>query len=196
MRTNKNDFTGVLDFGKQTGAAVQCNCGLNMDLDFNTKNISNRLTEEEVRDFYVTLFNHQLMLGNKSFTLRTHDVSSMTNSPEWYGKQYPCLEIHNSCSINGNGDICPCGSFGLVMGNIKTKSLKEIWHEATLNNDIFQLLNDGSASIGGLRPNRPLHARDSKAVRRPRPLVFSLFRKPEKSSFIRVSPTDRPSSRR
>ncbi len=142
MRTNKNDFTGVLDFGKQTGAAVQCNCGLNMDLDFNTKNISNRLTEEEVRDFYVTLFNHQLMLGNKSFTLRTHDVSSMTNSPEWYGKQYPCLEIHNSCSINGNGDICPCGSFGLVMGNIKTKSLKEIWHEATLNNDIFQLLND------------------------------------------------------
>lgn len=142
MKMNKDDFTGVLDFGKQTGAMVQCNCALNMDLDFNTKNISNRLTEEEVRDFYITLFNHQLLLGNKSFTLHTHDISSMTDYPEWYLKQYPCLEIHNSCSINGNGDICPCGSFGHVMGNIKTKSLKEIWHEAILNDDIFKLLND------------------------------------------------------
>lgn len=142
MRTNKDDFAGVLDFGKQTGATVQCNCGLNMDLDFNDKNTSNRLTEDDVRDFYVTLFRHQQKLGNKSYSLRTHDISSMTDNSDWHLKQYPCLELHSSCSINGNGDVCPCGSFGLVMGNIKTKSLKEIWHEATLNNDIFQLLND------------------------------------------------------
>lgn len=142
MKTNKDDFTGVLDFGKQIGANVQCNCGLNMDLDFNDKNLSNRLTCDEVRDFYIKLFNHQLKLGNNSFTLRIHDISSMKGSPSWYQKQYPCSEIHYSCSINGNGDVCPCGSFGYVMGNIKIKSLKEIWNEAILNDRIFQLLNE------------------------------------------------------
>ncbi|MCH5318860.1 MAG: radical SAM protein [Paramuribaculum sp.] len=151
MRTNKDDFTSVLDFGESIGAIVQCNCGLNMDLDFNKKNISNRLTEEEVRDFYVALFNCQRKLGNKLFTLRTHDISSMTENLKWHLKQYPCLEIHSSCSVNGNGDVCPCGSFGLVIGNIKTRSLKEIWQEANLNNGIFKLLNEGMGICGSCK---------------------------------------------
>lgn len=148
MRTNMNDFTGVLDFGELTGANVQCNCGLNMDLDFNNKNLSNRLTEEEVRGFYVRLFNYHRKNGNMSFTLKTHNISSMTESPNWYLKQYPCSEIHSSCSINGNGDISPCGSFGLVIGNINVKSLKEIWREAILGNHIFRLLNQDMGECG------------------------------------------------
>ena len=148
MRTNKSDFIGVLEFGASTGASVQCNCGLNMDLDFNNKNLLNRLTEEEVRDFYVKLFNYHRENDDLDFSLRTHNISAMTESLEWYLKQYPCMELHKSCSINGNGDVCPCGSFGLVIGNVKAKSLKDIWYEAVSKNEVFNLLNQDMGACG------------------------------------------------
>ena len=151
MRTNKDDFLGVLDFGASTGAIVQCNCGLNMDLDFNNKNISNRLTEEEVRDFYRSLFGYQRKNGNKTFSLRTHNISSMISDLGWHLKQFPCSEIHRSCSVNGNGDVCPCGSFDYSLGNIKSESLSQIWNGAIAESGIFKLLNEDMGICGSCK---------------------------------------------
>lgn len=129
MKDNKDDFLGVLELGDRLGAITQCSCALNMDLDFNCKNKETRLSEEEASIFFKQLYEYHRANCNMTFSLKKHNIALMKENNIIFALQAPCQDLYNSCSINGNGDVVPCASFGLAYGNIHTKPIDEIWSE-------------------------------------------------------------------
>ncbi|MBN2373095.1 heme b synthase [bacterium] len=50
-----------------------------------------------------------------------------------------CLGGTGFCFVSYRGDVCPCGYLPLVAGNIRKSSLKDIWYNASLFNDLREL---------------------------------------------------------
>jgi len=76
---------------------------------------------EEIRQFSSKIFKHQMIPQFNS--------QSWQNSIEGYLGGIGCLAVNIQYYVSGYGDVSPCDFTPLSFGNVRDKSLKEIWNK-------------------------------------------------------------------
>lgn len=76
---------------------------------------------EEIREFSSKIFKHQIVPQFNS--------QSWQNSIEGYLGGIGCLAVNIQYYVSAYGDVSPCDFTPLSFGNVRNKSLKEIWNK-------------------------------------------------------------------
>jgi len=76
---------------------------------------------EEIREFSSKIFNHRMVPQFNS--------QSWQNSIEGYLGGIGCLAVNIQYYVSAYGDVSPCDFTPLSFGNVRNKSLKEIWNK-------------------------------------------------------------------
>ncbi|MBI5099939.1 MAG: GeoRSP system radical SAM/SPASM protein [Nitrospirae bacterium] len=89
------------------------------------------LTPEEWRDFYIRAIELKKSVKNLRISLEDPIISQLVEkSNDTLVKGSVCGKL--SLNIKSNGDITPCGFIPMVIGNLRTDDLADVWKNSTV----------------------------------------------------------------
>ncbi len=113
LNLNFTEHKAIVDFAKQTGTNLTIDTYLVLNKSKN--NCNNKLTDEQLK-FLANDKNSLYFVDN----FKPHEINEkFLNSPI-------CLATCNALTINPTGDIYPCPTMCIKLGNIKNQTIKEI----------------------------------------------------------------------
>lgn len=132
MKHNINEYIGVYEMAKKLGAEIRFDPQITPKTDGNKLPLNNQINEQDLSN----ILSSPLLKVNLIETTETHIA---TNHDD-----LPCGAAHTTCYISPYGDVFPCVQYPILCGNIKEKSLNEIWNHSS------QMLNASKLRISQL----------------------------------------------
>lgn len=128
MKANKDSYVDVLRFAQENKIKAFSDYILMGEADLSTDNLRNRLslddTKKVIRDIMQYDLDYPRWIKEKRPYIEKIDKDR-------YAKQALCGVGLNNICITEDGNLYPCpGWQSMVVGNIKEKSLKEIWEKS------------------------------------------------------------------
>ena len=113
MKENHESIAGLKDYCEMKGYPYKFDPVIFTKLDGNTSPLKLRLSADELAECI-------------PITDEVNGVDLSTKSIE----DYMCPSIRSSFSINSNGDVIPCNVFPVVLGNVKSNNISDIWKDS------------------------------------------------------------------
>ena len=130
MKANARGYSEVLKYAQSIKCKSHTDFIMMAQSDFNTSNLTNRLSIEETETLIRDIIEHDIDYKESTLRLKPHseerpiDIDRFRNQPL-------CGAGINDCCITANGDVYPCAGWqAMVCGNIHNQSLKEIWENS------------------------------------------------------------------
>lgn len=125
MSINKDDYADVLDWAQKHNIRANTDYSIMAKYNHDTSNLEHRLSCEECGKIIKDLLNgdihYQQAILSPDFLER---MENLEENPE----ENFCGAGFSSCCVVSNGDIYPCAGWqSYICGNIKEKSLADIW---------------------------------------------------------------------
>ena len=120
LKSNKNGVASVINYAKRLKTKASIDYNIVAQKDLKRDNLDNRLSLEEIR------FVIEQIVSNRSDYVRFLDetpLDSNKSNPE----ERPCGAAYSTLNISSTGDINPCSTWGISLGNIFESSLSDIW---------------------------------------------------------------------
>jgi AdoMet-dependent heme synthase len=120
-KKNVKTFKSVIELSKSYDVICQFDPNITLGMDGNTKPSQYRIGDDELKEYYRFIT-----------SAPKDDVSTDTTKPkcEDFLKDNPCGASHSSCYISPYGDIQPCIDININCGNLRKRSLKDIWENS------------------------------------------------------------------
>ena len=127
MKVNAKGYVDVLKYAQSIKCKSFTDFIIMAQSDFNTSNLTNRLSLEETENLIRNIIEHDINYREETLKLRPLSDEKPI-SIERYKKQPLCGAGINDCCITANGDVYPCSGWqAMICGNIYTQTLKDIW---------------------------------------------------------------------
>lgn len=124
MKQNKNCYNDVANWAKKYKINVGNDFVILARYNHTTQNLSCRLSIDEVKEVII----NSIVNDPDFFEKMEGEAEKKKNSTP---DDIVCSVCHSSICITENGNVYPCtGWQDYVLGNIKEKSLKEIWNNS------------------------------------------------------------------
>ncbi len=131
MKKNKDAYVDVVEYAKKLNIKVQTDYILMAEADFNTENLQQRLSLDEVEKVLRGII-------ERDITYRRDNLKQIPKSEEMifdieaFKKRPVCGVGYDNCCIASNGDVYPCAGWqNMVLGNVYKQSLLNIWENST-----------------------------------------------------------------
>lgn len=130
MKANNNGYRAVLKYAQERNIKADADYIMMAQSDLDSSNLANRLSLDEteivLRDIIEYDLDYLKMMESKP-----SKTDEFKFNKERFKKQPLCGAGMNECCIAENGDVYPCAGWqAYVLGNINTKSLKDIWENS------------------------------------------------------------------
>lgn len=128
MKKNLHSYKNVMKWAYEHKIKSQTDFIMMAQSDFNTQNLNNRIsvseTEELIRDIIKVDCDYQRMLDEEPKKRTPEEEEKEKLKPK-------CGAGTDSICIAANGNFYPCAGWqNMVVGNIKEKTLKDIWENS------------------------------------------------------------------
>jgi radical SAM protein with 4Fe4S-binding SPASM domain len=120
LKPNKNNVAEVINYAKQLKTKASIDYNIVAQKDLQRDNLDSRLSLDEIR-----LVIEQIV-KNRSDYVRFLDETPLDSDKSNPGER-PCGAAYSTLNISSNGDINPCSTWGISLGNIFESSLNDIW---------------------------------------------------------------------
>jgi len=118
MKENCDDIENIIALAETLGATIQVGVSISATNDFEKKPLSFRVTDEEKLEKAI------IQSRDKIETKGNRTVKRDINAPI-------CGAGLNSFSINPKGVVYPCNALLIPIGNVRERSLSEIWNSSS-----------------------------------------------------------------
>lgn len=125
MEGNAADYEHLKQMAKSIGAQFSCDPNITATESSEQDPVALRMSAETLSNFYNNSLDKQVtadLVGAKHREL---------NKP-------PCNASHGTCFINPRGEVWPCGSLPVPVGDLRTQSFLSIW---TSSKDLLAIRN-------------------------------------------------------
>lgn len=124
LKQNMNCYYDVIAWGKEHNINVGSDYALIARYNHTTQNLSNRLSENEVKDII-----EKMIVNDPTHIERIELEIQMKKNI--HPDDYICSVCHSSVCISEDGNVYPCAGWqDYVVGNMNTESLFNIWNES------------------------------------------------------------------
>lgn len=125
MKINKDDYKDVLKWCQERKIRAQTDYIIMAQYTGDTSNLSQRLSVEEAAEVIkdITLFDERYQR-----TIMKPEFMENCNKAQFNPERRLCGVGISRCSMVANGNVYPCAGWqGMVLGNLNTDTLKNIW---------------------------------------------------------------------
>lgn len=132
MKANRKSYKDVMLFAQRLGMKSQTDFMMMARADLDKENLANRLSLDETEELLLDIveFDTDYHKMIKNLKPQSSDYSAYINDPI-------CGAGLNDLCVAANGDVYPCAGWqDMVVGNVYSQSLKEIWEGAPKLKDI------------------------------------------------------------
>lgn len=123
LKPNKNDIADVINYAKKLKTKASIDYNILAQKDLQRENLDNRLSLNEIRSVIEQIVKN-----------RTDYVRFLEETPLNSDKSNPagkaCGAAYSTLNITSDGDINPCSTWGISLGNVFESSLNEIWNHS------------------------------------------------------------------
>jgi radical SAM protein with 4Fe4S-binding SPASM domain len=124
MKTNLKTCMSVPTLAEYHGASWLFDPNITSGKDGDKRPTHLRISDDELREYYIPFIGTSQMEANGG----VEEVSDPLCDDLW--GEGPCGAARSSCYISPYGDVQPCIEIGMVCGNLREKSLREIWEKS------------------------------------------------------------------
>lgn len=116
LQSNNNSYEKVAEFAEKSGFEYTCSPIIYPTMDGNNSTL-------------------KLGMNNKTLAKQIWNIDSLMKYTKNIVKEggIPCTILQYSIYISPDEDVYPCGSYPHSMGNIKSKTIQEIWNNLEYN---------------------------------------------------------------
>lgn len=123
MGFNYREMKGIYEVARTCGAEFRYSPYLSVTNDGDTRPLPLRMSDKQVREYFRVLKEWVLALSQEGDA-----CDEEFSSPVRYNQRaLSCLAAFNNCSVDPYGTVWPCVSLPFPLGNIREKTLAEIW---------------------------------------------------------------------
>lgn len=124
MKTNVKTYRSVLTLAESHGASWLFDPNITVGKDGDKRPTYLRISDDELREYYI-------LLTRMSQTGSNGEVEEVPDPLcDDLLSEGPCGAARSSCYISPYGDVQPCIEIGMVCGNLREKSFREIWEKS------------------------------------------------------------------
>ena len=136
MKLNRSSFRDVLAYADSLHIKAGGDYQLIGQGDLNTSNLSQRMSFREAEEFLKDMVsNNEEYRESLKSKVQNYDFEERTVEDK-----LACGAGIDTINIAANGDIIPCpGWYGLVLGNITTDLLEEVWTKSDKLNELREI---------------------------------------------------------
>ena len=123
LKINKDTVNNVINYAKQLKTKASIDYNIVAQKDLQRRNLESRLSPEEIR-----------MVIEQIVENRSDYVKFLDETPLDSNKNNPnerlCGAAYSTLNITSEGDVNPCSTWGISLGNVFVSSLSHIWKES------------------------------------------------------------------